>query len=95
MFPLKDTYSFKTANASHASQTAPHPAGALVTEVMVTKHETSSGNGKQIKKCLKKTYMIKAFFKTVTTAFDKMNTWYYSKTLTSNKKKHNYKWQDN
>lgn len=35
---LEDAYLFKTANASHASQATPHPAGALVTEVM-SQHE--------------------------------------------------------
>lgn len=41
VFPLKDTYPFKTANASHASQAAPHPAGTLVTEAII-QYETSS-----------------------------------------------------
>lgn len=34
--PSDDTYPFKTANASHASQASPHPAGTLiVTDVNV------------------------------------------------------------
>lgn len=35
---LQDTYLFKTANASHASQATPHPAGTLETEV-ISQHE--------------------------------------------------------
>lgn len=31
---LKDTYSFKTANTSHASQAAPHSAGTLLMEAI-------------------------------------------------------------
>lgn len=37
MFILKDTYSFKTAHASHASQAAAHSIGTLVTEMIVQK----------------------------------------------------------
>ncbi len=42
MFPLKDAYPFKTANASHAAQAAPHSAGTLEAE-MITQYETSCG----------------------------------------------------
>lgn len=35
---LQDAYLFKTANASHASQATPHPAGTLETEV-ISQHE--------------------------------------------------------
>lgn len=38
---LQDAYLFKAANASHASQAAPHPAGTLETEV-ISQHEALS-----------------------------------------------------
>lgn len=48
-FLFKDTYSFKAANTSHASQAAPHSVGTLLTEA-ITKYETSAGNDKWVNK---------------------------------------------